>query len=296
MDPWNTTTLYVDGMPVPNQYLDLYQSSIGGPNGVANISDARTLGYAAYGGGDYLGSFYETHSGIRSTGSLLSEMNLRVAGNRVHYTSTAFPVGSGASGVRFEREGAWRALNLDGMALSLQENDYSAPIGFDMGSELPVWTGGPVGVNAFGLLGQDGGDGRTIIYQRTTATDNSTIGNFSIPGTDINGFFLEPAGPSTTTPNLDRRIPAGIYNLEWNTGPRYPDALRLYNDQVPRSRAILIHRGNSPENTLGCLLPGCSSATDFVGNSRVKYNQIINHFKTMGVNGARIIIYDPTNP
>ncbi len=145
-------------------------------------------------------------------------------------------------------------------------------------------------------LEQGGGSGRTIIYQRTTATDNSTIGNFSIPGTDINGYFLEPAGPSTTTPNLDRRIPAGTYNLEWNTGPRYPNALRLYNDQVPRSRAILIHIGNYPGDTQGCLLPGCSTGTDAVWRSGPKFNQVINHFNTIGIGGARMIIYDPINP
>ena len=155
------------------------------------------------------------------------------------------------------------------------------------------WEGAATGfvVSSVNYLAQD--RGKTIVYERTTETDESTIGNFNIPGTDIEGYFLEPPGPSTTTPNQNRRIPEGTYNLEWNTGSKYPDALRLYNDEVPRSRAILIHKGNYPTDTLGCLLPGSSSSTNFVGSSRPIFEKIINHFRNVGINGAKIVIHDP---
>ena len=103
---------------------------------------------------------------------------------------------------------------------------------------------------------------KNIIYQRTNETRESTTGKFSISGTNISGYFLEPAGPSTTTPDLDRRIPAGTYKLTLNVGKKA--GLRLYNSQVPFKRAILIHRGNSPDDTKGCLLPGCTLTTDWV--------------------------------
>ncbi|MEM9424908.1 MAG: DUF5675 family protein, partial [Spirochaetota bacterium] len=155
------------------------------------------------------------------------------------------------------------------------------------------WEGAATGfaVSSINYLARD--RGKTIVYRRTIETEESTVGTFTIRGTDIEGYFLEPPGPSTTTPNQNRRIPEGTYNLEWNTGSEYPDALRLYNDKVPRSRAILIHKGNYPTDTLGCLMPGNNTSTDFVGPSRPIYERIINHFRNVGVNGAKIVIHDP---
>ena len=85
-----------------------------------------------------------------------------------------------------------------------------------------------------------------IIYQRTKETTQSTTGIFFIVGTDIKGYMIEPAGPSTTIAHLDRRIPAGTYKLNKNNGAK--NGLRLYNDSVPETRAILIHVENYPTN------------------------------------------------
>jgi Family of unknown function (DUF5675) len=139
-----------------------------------------------------------------------------------------------------------------------------------------------------------GGGGNNIIYQRMTETNQSTTGNFSIPGTNISGYILEPAGPSTTQSGLDRRVPAGTYNIIKNVGTKY--GLRLYNDQVPQSRAILMHIGNYPGDTEGCLLPGSSIGTNFVGGSGPVINQIMNHFNQVGFNGATITILDINRP
>ncbi|HAF28643.1 MAG TPA: hypothetical protein DCG75_06305, partial [Bacteroidales bacterium] len=136
--------------------------------------------------------------------------------------------------------------------------------------------------------------GNNIIYQRTTETDQSTTGSFSIPGTKISGYILEPAGPSTTQSGLDRRIPAGTYNIIKNVGSKY--GLRLYNDQVPQSRAILMHIGNYPGDTEGCLLSGSSIGVNFVSGSGSLINQIMNHFNQVGFNGATITILDINRP
>ncbi|MFD2162286.1 DUF5675 family protein [Paradesertivirga mongoliensis] len=135
-------------------------------------------------------------------------------------------------------------------------------------------------------------DPATIIYQRTTETDESTTGTFTVPGTTISGYFIEPAGPSTTKSNQDKRVPAGTYNLILNVGTKY--GLRLYNDEVPQSRAILIHIGNYPGDTEGCLLPGSSVGENFVGGSGGVLKQIMDHFKNNS-KGATIKIIDPTN-
>jgi hypothetical protein len=135
-----------------------------------------------------------------------------------------------------------------------------------------------------------GSAGKHIIYQRTTETDESTTGTFSIPGTNISGYILEPAGPSTTKSGTDRRIPAGTYKIIKNVGSKV--GFRLYNDQVPESRAILIHSGNLPVDTEGCLLPGRIIGKNNVGDSKSLVKQIINHFNKVGLNGATITITD----
>ncbi|ELJ3788261.1 hypothetical protein QQW28_001415, partial [Campylobacter coli] len=68
--------------------------------------------------------------------------------------------------------------------------------------------------------------------------------------------------------NKDLRIPEGIYNLRRHTPSRFENTLRsitkkdddtminVYNDDVPSSRAILIHWGNTDKDTQGCILLG----------------------------------------
>ena len=138
-------------------------------------------------------------------------------------------------------------------------------------------------------------DGKTIIYERTTETDKSTTGKFWIEGTDIEGYMLEPAGPSTTERNTGRRIPAGTYNLEPFSGDKFKNVLRLYNDQVSQKRTILIHAGRNVGDSRGCLMPGpaIETTTRLGGprfSSRVTVKQIVGHFNNVGYDGAKMII------
>lgn len=57
-----------------------------------------------------------------------------------------------------------------------------------------------------------------------------------------------------TTPNQKLRIPAGTYNMFWGGGNKHPDRPILYNNQVPASRAIMIHKGNSVAWSEGCVV------------------------------------------
>lgn len=68
--------------------------------------------------------------------------------------------------------------------------------------------------------------------------------------------------------NKDLRIPEGIYDLKRHSPSRFENTLRsitkkdddtminVYNDEVPASRAILIHWGNTDKDTQGCILLG----------------------------------------
>ncbi|EAI9396973.1 hypothetical protein C2F90_02910 [Campylobacter coli] len=79
----------------------------------------------------------------------------------------------------------------------------------------------------------------------------------------------------------DLRIPEGNYNLRRHTPSRFENTLRsitkkddtminVYNDEVPSSRAILIHWGNTDKDTKGCILLGLTkdNNNESVGQSR----------------------------
>ena len=130
----------------------------------------------------------------------------------------------------------------------------------------------------------------TIRLVRKWETDISTIGEFSIDGSDIKGYMLEEKGPDTTVSGIERRIPLGTYNLKWHNGTKQKGVLKLYNNSVPESRAILIHSGNDAADTEGCLLAGSTRAKDFVGSSKPKLKEINDYVKLKGIEGAKIII------
>ena len=124
---------------------------------------------------------------------------------------------------------------------------------------------------------------------------SSTISAFNIPATGESGFFLEPAGPSTTVRNQDQRIPAGTYNLEWYKRPSNGAiTARIYNDQVPRNRYILEHTGNLPEDTAGCLIPGCGWAPNRIvgGQSREAHLILHRYFIRSGIWNVNLNIFN----
>ncbi|EHF8843700.1 hypothetical protein LA455_001343 [Campylobacter jejuni] len=81
----------------------------------------------------------------------------------------------------------------------------------------------------------------------------------------------------------DLRIPEGNYNLRRHRPSRFENTLRsitkkdddtminVYNDEVPASRAILIHWGNDDKDTQGCILLGLTkdNNNESVGQSRL---------------------------
>ncbi|ELI5363314.1 hypothetical protein Q3U63_001793 [Campylobacter coli] len=82
--------------------------------------------------------------------------------------------------------------------------------------------------------------------------------------------------------NKDLRIPEGNYNLKRHSPSRFENTLRsitkkdddtminVYNDDVPSSRAILIHWGNTAKDTQGCILLGLTkdNNNESIGQSR----------------------------
>lgn len=115
---------------------------------------------------------------------------------------------------------------------------------------------------------------RKIKLVRFKQTSSSTTSKVTIEDSNFQAFFLEPAGPSTATANQDRRIPTGTYKIAPYTSDKYRNVFVLTNDQVSYDRRILIHSGNSPKDTLGCLITGLAHAQDWVSNSVLALNYL----------------------
>lgn len=79
-------------------------------------------------------------------------------------------------------------------------------------------------------------------------------------------------------------IPAGKYEVIVNISPRFKRKLpRLLN--VPGFEGILIHRGNTPEDTAGCILVGENKAKGRVINStpyELRLTEMIERAQTAG--------------
>lgn len=60
-----------------------------------------------------------------------------------------------------------------------------------------------------------------------------------------------------TLENAAKAIPCGLYNVQNSKSPKFKRELPLlYNAQVPASRGIRIHVGNTVASSSGCILVG----------------------------------------
>ena len=134
--------------------------------------------------------------------------------------------------------------------------------------------------------------GYVIEVVRFKQSARSTLSKFSCNWNNITGYMLEPSGPETKEANKNRRIPVGVYSLLPHSGEKYKKVVRLFNENVPPSRAILIHQGNSPKDTIGCLLAGSTFGDDYVGTSMAKLTELMNAVYAIGVDKVKVKIVD----
>lgn len=119
--------------------------------------------------------------------------------------------------------------------------------------------------------------------------EDSTIGEVILTDSEGKELFkcycCENIGPSTDTPNQDKRIIPRTYQLEWTSSSKngslakkYPEfklkdgrnkAIHVVTEELPSfaNRRILIHVGNYPQDTEGCLLFGYNTVNGIVSNS-----------------------------
>lgn len=88
-------------------------------------------------------------------------------------------------------------------------------------------------------------------------------------------FTLEP---SVLTP-VHPAIPSGTYDVALRLSPRFGE-ITPHILNVPGRDLILIHPGNSPEDTEGCILLGKAQGVDLVFNSRQAFQELMSLIDT----------------
>ena len=76
----------------------------------------------------------------------------------------------------------------------------------------------------------------------------------ALPENNPYAYILERPGPDCIGGELKLRIPSGRYGVEWKDRSKFGEVLHLKNDFVAQGRGILIHNGNTPKHSDGCLL------------------------------------------
>lgn len=103
---------------------------------------------------------------------------------------------------------------------------------------------------------------------RKIFTANSTIGELSVNGV-FECFTLEDKVRPVKLKG-ETAIPAGTYEVAVTFSNKFQKFLPLLMD-VPNFDGIRIHPGNTPKDTLGCILVGQGKGVDSISSSRLAF-------------------------
>ena len=88
---------------------------------------------------------------------------------------------------------------------------------------------------------------------RDIRTEEAVLGSLY-----LNGAFI-----CHTLENASKTIPCGMYSVQNSKSPKFKRELPLlHNAKVPASRGIRIHRGNTSNDSQGCVLVGMGRSTE----------------------------------
>tara|TARA_R110002012_G_scaffold318122_1_gene535686 strand:+ start:3052 stop:3534 length:483 start_codon:yes stop_codon:yes gene_type:complete len=128
-----------------------------------------------------------------------------------------------------------------------------------------------------------------LLIIRDTFSENSTIGELFVNGERFCDTLELPWKNNVRNISC---IPDGEYNVRL----RYPresatrDYLHLLVQEVPSRDYILFHRGNSADDTSGCILVGQGSQQDIVYNSTLAMDLLIKEIINLGGKNIKLII------
>lgn len=125
-----------------------------------------------------------------------------------------------------------------------------------------------------------------LLLERRYKKPGYTVGRLYVDGM----FFCDTLEDRVRELSREKKIagetaiPAGCYEVIVNISPKFKRKLpRLLN--VPGFEGILIHRGNTPEDTAGCILVGENKAVGKVLNStpyELRLTEMIERAQTAG--------------
>ena len=85
-----------------------------------------------------------------------------------------------------------------------------------------------------------------------------------------------------TLENASKTIPCGMYSVQNSKSPKFKRELPLlHNAQVPSSRGIRIHVGNTAASSSGCILVGMTREVHLLGGSKLKESKNAETMVTM---------------
>ena len=128
-----------------------------------------------------------------------------------------------------------------------------------------------------------------LLLIRDTFTEESTIGELFINGERICDTLERPYFNNQRNISC---IPEGIYPVRLRLARESAsrDYLHLLVQDVPDRDFILVHRGNFPSQTQGCVLVGLGTQQDVVNNSVLAMDLLIKEIINLGGENINLII------
>lgn len=128
-----------------------------------------------------------------------------------------------------------------------------------------------------------------IKVTRKTLTDKSTIGDMEIDGEFFCYTLEDVVRPAGVKIAGQTAIPSGRYEVVIDMSSRFKKLMPHILD-VPMFSGIRIHKGNTDKDTEGCLIVGMTTAPDFVGQSKVAYDKLMERLEEGLKDGGKVFI------
>ena len=128
-----------------------------------------------------------------------------------------------------------------------------------------------------------------LLLVREDFTDKSTIGTLYIQGNRICDTLENPY--LDNKPNISS-IPLGEYSVRLRLARESAskDYLHLLIENVEGRSYVLVHTGNYPRDSFGCILVGLTRGNNFVKNSKDAMSFLMEEIVTLGGENINLII------